>query len=99
MGKVEDILNDLRVSVETWDKELAIRAVDRAVEAGISPFVAIEAGLARGMSTISVLFDEGRLYLPQVLAASQTMQLALERFGPLKLSESLSKGLIVLGTV
>jgi corrinoid protein of di/trimethylamine methyltransferase len=99
MGKVDDILTALKVSVETWNTELAIKAVNDAQEAGISPFVAIEAGLGRGMTTISALFDEGKIYLPQVLAASQTMQKAMEILGPLNLSHSWTKGIIVLGTV
>ncbi|TFG55808.1 MAG: dimethylamine methyltransferase [Methanomassiliicoccus sp.] len=99
MGKVEDILKELKVSVETWNTDLAIKAVNNAKEAGISPFVAIEAGLGRGMITISVLFDEGKIYLPQVLAASQTMQKAMEMLGPLDLSHSWTKGIVVLGTV
>jgi methanogenic corrinoid protein MtbC1 len=52
------------------------------------------------MVTISALFDEAKIYLPQVLAASNAMEAALKVFEPLMRSaRSYSKGVIVLGTV
>lgn len=99
MSSVNEVLNDLKESVETWNRKLAIDAADRAKAMGISPFVAIEAGLGRGMTSICERFHDGKIYLPQVLAASQTMQEAMERLDSSIQSDGLGKGLIVLGTV
>ncbi|MFA5313185.1 MAG: cobalamin-dependent protein [Methanomassiliicoccales archaeon] len=100
MGKREKILAKLRVSVETWDAQLARDAAVEAVESRISPADAIEHGLGMGMVSISQRFDEAKIYLPQVLAASRAMETALEVFRPLMIGESMpTKGTIIIGTV
>lgn len=52
------------------------------MDAGIDPGDAVENGLGKGMETISKLFDEAKIFLPQVLAASKAMEKALEVFEP-----------------
>jgi corrinoid protein of di/trimethylamine methyltransferase len=100
MGTRTEILEDLRKAIETYNVQMAKSAAKAAVEAGVEPSDAIENGLAKGMVTISALFDEAKIYLPQVLAASNSMEAALKVFEPLmKGTETYSKGVVVLGTV
>lgn len=100
MGKRERILAKLRSSVETWDDQLAKEAALEAVENNISPAEAIELGLGMGMVSISHRFDEAKIYLPQVLAASRAMETALNVFRPLMVGKDMpTKGTIIIGTV
>ncbi len=100
MSNKEQIMADLKKSVETWDVKLAESAAKAALAAGVSPGDAVENGLGKGMETISQGFDDGTLFLPQVLAASKAMEKALEIFEPVMTAgASASRGTVVLGTV
>jgi corrinoid protein of di/trimethylamine methyltransferase len=100
MSKKEEILGDLRRAVASWSIELAKAAAHEAVAHGIPPGEAIELGLGKGMAEISQKFDEGKLFLPQVLAASNAMEAAMKVYAPLMNGADLpNKGTVVIGTV
>ncbi|WP_026068678.1 cobalamin B12-binding domain-containing protein [Methanomassiliicoccus luminyensis] len=100
MSKNDEILGRLKKSIETWDVKLAETAAKEALDAGIKPGDAVENGLGKGMETISALFDEAKIYLPQVLAASTAMEAALKVLGPaMSGGVASAKGTVVLGTV
>ena len=100
MSRKEEILNRLKMSIETWNIELARFTAKQAIEHGIDPTEAIVNGLGEGMVSISARFDEARIYLPQVLAASKAMEAALEVFAPLMEGSRIQmNGTIVIGTV
>lgn len=71
------ILAKLQRSVEEQDVSAAEGAAREALAAGLDPFVAINEGLAPAMKTISDLFDEGELYVPQILFAAEAFQNAM----------------------
>ncbi len=94
------ILENLKVSIETWNVDLAKKSAQEAIDAGISPAEAVENGLGKGMEVISQKFDLAEIYLPQVLAASTAMEAALKIFEPhMKGAAVATKGTIVVGTV
>jgi len=99
MGK-EEILATLKKAVETYDVELAKKAAQEALDAGIEPFEAINSGLGKGMETVSDRFDKAEIYLPQVMLAADAMDAALKIFEP-KMAETgeAGKGTVVIGTV
>lgn len=100
MNRKEEILNRLKISIETWNIELARSTAKQAIELGIEPSEAILNGLGEGMVSISVRFDEAKIFLPQVLAASKAMEAALEEFAPLMNGSPMkTNGTIVIGTV
>ncbi len=100
MEKKEEILANLKKSIETWNIELAKQSAAQALDAGIDPSEAVEKGLGMGMQMISQLFDEAKIYLPQVLAASTAMESALKILEPaMAKGTTLAKGIIVIGTV
>lgn len=100
VDKKQEILADLRKSIETWNVELAKQSAQQALDAGMDPAVAVEKGLGLGMQKISQLFDEAKIYLPQVLAASTAMETALKILEPaMAKGATLSKGTVVIGTV
>ncbi|MBS3937685.1 MAG: corrinoid protein [Peptococcaceae bacterium] len=71
------ILAKLQRAVEEQDVSAAEEAAREALAAGLDPFVAINEGLAPAMKTISDLFDEGELYVPQILFAAEAFQNAM----------------------
>mgnify|MGYP000862957544 FL=1 len=100
MSDKAEIMKSLKKAVETWDIKLAETSAKQALEAGIAPGDAVENGLGKGMETISHLFDEAKIFLPQVLAASAAMEKALKVFEPVMTKgASASRGTVVIGTV
>ncbi|XEQ91392.1 Methionine synthase [Sporomusa carbonis] len=97
--RYRQILEKLRKSVEEMEASLAEKAAREAIAAGTDPIVAINEGLARGMKTISDLFDEGEAFVPHLLVAAEAFEMgvavltkAMARNG--KLREPLGKVLI-----
>jgi len=100
LSNKEEILKRLKKAVETWDIKLAEQAAKEALDAGIEPGEAVENGLSKGMETISVLFDEAKIFLPQVLAAAAAMEKALAIFEPVMTkADTPARGTVVIATV
>ena len=94
------IMGRLKKAVETWDKNLAESAAKEALAARIAPGDAVENGLGKGMEVISQQFDDAKIYLPQVLAASVAMETALKVFEPaMTKGQTAQKGTVVIATV
>ena len=100
MSEAKKILEDLRKSVETWNLKLAESATKAAIEAKIDPKQIVQEGLGKGMETIGDRFDKAEIYLPQVVAASKTMELALKLLAPLMTADKdVMKGIVIMATV
>lgn len=96
----EQILADLKKSVETWDIKLAQTATQAAIDAKIDIGTIIGDGLGKGMEVIGDRFDKAEIYLPQVVAASKTMEAALKILEPLMTAGAGGmKGTVIMGTV
>lgn len=101
MPSKDEILADLKKSVETWDINLVKTAAQQAIDANIPVAEIIGDGLGKGMEVVGVRFDKAEIFLPQVVAASKTMELALKILEPLMGaggSDGL-KGTVIMGTV
>jgi len=68
------IIKKLKKSVEEMEIVLVEMAAREAVAAGTDPVVAINEGLARGMRTVSDLFDEGEAFVPHLLVAAEAFE-------------------------
>lgn len=96
----EQILADLKKSVETWDIKLVQTATQAAIDAKIDIATIIGDGLGKGMEVIGDRFDKAEIYLPQVVAASKTMEAALKILEPLMTAGAGGmKGTVIMGTV
>ena len=78
----DEILDKLGASIEAYDIDEAEKYARLAMDEGISPDDAINLGLAKGMDTISRLFDEAKIFLPQILMAAKAMEAALDIIEP-----------------
>jgi corrinoid protein of di/trimethylamine methyltransferase len=96
----EQILVDLRTAVETWNIKLAQDSTNAAIKEQISVKDIIEQGLGKGMENIGDRFDKAEIYLPQVVAASKTMEAAIKILEPLMTAGAGTlRGTIIMGTV
>ncbi len=97
----DEILDKLGASIEAYDINEAEKYARLAMDEGISPDDAINLGLAKGMDTISRLFDEAKIFLPQILMAAKAMEAALDIIEPyMKKGDDVKlKGVIVMGSV
>lgn len=97
----DEILDKLGASIEAYDIDEAEKYARLAMDEGISPDDAINLGLAKGMDTISRLFDEAKIFLPQILMAAKAMEVALDIIEPyMKKGDDVKlKGVIVMGSV
>ena len=96
----EEIMADLKKSIETWDINLVKTATQAAIDAGIPVSEIIGDGLGKGMEEVGVRFDRAEIFLPQVVAASKTMEVALKILEPLMSAGGGGmKGTVVMGTV
>ncbi len=96
----EQIMADLTKAIETWDFKLAQSATEAAVAAKIPVGDIIGKGLGKGMEVIGKRFDAAEIYLPQVVAASKAMEVALKILEPLMTAGAGAlKGTVVFGTV
>jgi len=101
MPGAESLLGDMKQALEDLDRDGVLGALEAALSAGIGPETIISDGLSKGMDTIGRRFDDGELFLPQVLLASKIMDEAMEI-----LSREMNTGnfdhyraIIVMGTV
>jgi corrinoid protein of di/trimethylamine methyltransferase len=100
MKREDEVLALLKKAVQTWNPALAAEAAEESLRIGIEPKTAIEKGLGEGMAVISDMFNEGKVYLPQVLAASQAMEAGMRVLEPYMVADSSGvKGIIIIGTV
>lgn len=99
-GGREDILRDLKESVASMDFRKAAEAAHSALDAGLDPAVIVDEGLGKGMEQISDEFNEGKIFLPQILAASKAMEAALAVIAPtLEKNTGNHKGTVIMGSV
>ncbi len=100
MSEEDAVLHDLRKSVETWDDKLMEKNVKKAIGIGMDPRTVVAEGLSKGMESISEQFDSGKIFLPQVLAAADTMDRGLSILEPMMASEKgLYRGTVIMGSV
>ncbi|HIH69974.1 corrinoid protein [Methermicoccus shengliensis] len=102
MGSRLDILEELKESIVTYDARKAVESAQRALQNGVDPKVAISEGLSAGMKVVGDMYEQGEMYLPEVLAASDAMYAALDVLLPHLKTEGLSTKetkRVVIGTV
>ena len=95
------LFDTIREALEELDRNRVLENLSKALYEGIPPEDIISEALSKGMDTIGRRFDDGDLFLPQVLVASKIMDDAMAI-----LSERMNEGItdrrraiVVMGTV
>ncbi len=96
----EEILLKLSEAVAEGEEDAASEFVQMALDAGIDPLVALNDGAAKGMNTVSKLYDEGEAFLPELILSGDAMSAAVNViFSNMSAEEAASNkaGIVVLG--
>ena len=82
------------------DKEAAEDVANRALAAGVSPQDIMQKGFVVGIRKVGDQFDEGEVYLPELMLAAAAMEAAMEICNAaLPEGKTETRGVVVMGTV
>jgi trimethylamine corrinoid protein len=102
MSEKEAIFLELENSIKNYDKEAAIEAAKKALKMGLDPIEVIEEGLAKGLREVGTRYENGEIFMVELVAAAEAMKSAMKILEPEILkrkSERKVLGKVVLGTV
>ncbi|WP_440953766.1 methyltransferase cognate corrinoid protein [Methanococcoides sp. FTZ1] len=91
-----------KAAVMDFDDEAVEEVCQEAIDAGVDVVSLIEDGLTTGMNEVGDQFEQGTLFLPHVIAASETMSAGVAVLAPViekQGRETESKGKIAIGTI
>jgi GntR family transcriptional regulator/MocR family aminotransferase len=98
----EEIFAKLKSSIIDMDEDLAVSAAKEAMTEGIDPLECISGGLSAGMQVLSDQFDEGEVFVPQLLISSEVFEAAVKILTSKMTEEeksNASSGTVVIHTV
>ncbi|WP_462272792.1 methyltransferase cognate corrinoid protein [Methanohalophilus sp.] len=102
MATQEELQEKGKAAVMDFDEDAVVEVAEECISAGLDPVAVIQEGFTAGMNEIGDQFEQGTLFLPHVIAASEAMSAGVEVLTPEleKLAvESEDKGSIAIGTV
>jgi len=74
----QKILNEAKKSILEHDAERARKIAKDALAMGLDPATVLNAGFVPGIIEVGELFDQGRLFLPELILAGEAMKAASE---------------------
>jgi 5-methyltetrahydrofolate--homocysteine methyltransferase len=93
------ILDDLREAVIEGQARLAAAKVIEGVASGIEAGTLLREGLIAGMAQVGQLYEEGEIFVPEMLVAARAMTAALTVLKPHLVEEGVaSGGKVAIGT-
>jgi len=98
----EALFAAMKQSIIDGDEEAAAAVAQQALDAGIDPLEAINAGYVEGMSYVGEQFAEGEMFLPDMMLAAEAMKAAVAVLEPEMTRRGTQRtmlGKVVLGTV
>jgi trimethylamine corrinoid protein len=97
----EEILSSLRKSLRDFDCDQCIILANKAIEKGVDPLIAIGA-LTEEIQKIGEGFNQGELFLPDLIGAGSAMQAAMKVLTAELKKRGITReslGVVVIGTV
>lgn len=86
--------------VEQGEKEAVVELVKKALDSGIDPLILTKKGLSDAMAVVGDKFGAGKVFLPQVMLAAETMQAAFQTIKEvLPETGNIKRETVVLATV
>lgn len=102
MASQDEINEKGSAAVQEFDNDAVVAVSQEAIDTGVDLVSFIENGLTAGMNIIGDQFDQGTLFLPHVIAASEAMSAGVDLLTPeleKAHAEVASKGTIAIGTI
>src|SRR5512136_977924 len=98
MGDAE-FINEAIDSLLHSDKDRAVDVANKAIAAGMAPDKLMSEGFVIGIRQLGDKFDEGEVYLPELMLAAAAMEAAMAVCNAaLPEGKSESRGSVVIGT-
>jgi corrinoid protein of di/trimethylamine methyltransferase len=97
----DQLLEDIKNAIIDLDREECLKLVQEALDTGINPLDIIENGLKKGIQIIGTKYEEGELFIVDLMMGSSAMKAAIELLEP-HMSADMKKtsaGKILIGTV
>jgi len=97
-----EILANLTAAIIEGDNGKARNSAQEALNQGIDPLRAVEDGLSKGMAVVGENFENGEVFLPELLMAADSFAAAMEILKPeieAQKKEMAKTGTILIGTV
>jgi len=97
-----EILANLTAAIIEGDNGKARNSAQEALNQGIDPLKAVEDGLSKGMAVVGENFENGEVFLPELLMAADSFTAAMEILKPeieAQKKEMAKTGTILIGTV
>jgi trimethylamine corrinoid protein len=96
----EEFYQEAIEALVNHDRDAAEDIAKRAIAAGVSPQAIMQNGFVVGIRRVGDQFDEGEVYLPELMLAASAMEAAMEICNAaLPEGESETRGIVVMGTV
>lgn len=97
----ENPAEKLYTAVLKGNKKLIVDLTKNAVEAGYEPKLLLDDYLLKAINEVGDLFDQGKYFLPQLIASAETMKSAIEYLEPMLMEKGSGKEMptIIIATV
>ena len=98
----QELLEILAKAIIDGDQQSARENAQKAIEAGLDALDAVDNGLSKGMAVVGAQFENGDVFLPELLMAADTFNAAMEILSPVieANKQKISKlGTVLLATV
>ena len=93
------LLEELREAVVDGRAKVAVAKVEEALAEGIEAGTLLREGLIAGMAQVGKLYEEGEIFVPEMLVAARAMTAALSVLKPQLVEEGVaSSGKVAIGT-
>ena len=96
------LLAEMKAAVLEGEIEEGEALARQALEAGMDPLECIEDGFVAGINEVGALYEEGEMFLPELVAAAEVMKEALAVLEPELLKSQKSRdilGKVIIGSV
>ncbi len=82
-----NILEQLRIDVLKGNKNRIVEDTKKAIEEGNEPKKVLDEALLIAINEVGELFDQGKYFLPQLIASAEAMKASIEYLEPLLLDQ------------
>jgi len=96
----EQYLSDAKKAIRVADQDKVEEIAEKAIAEGIDPVELLEDGFVAGIIEVGMLFEEEKIFLPELMLSAKAMKKATEICNKaIPKERAKQKGKVVLGTV
>jgi trimethylamine corrinoid protein len=96
----EQYLSDAKKAIRVADQDKVEEIAEKAIAEGIDPVELLEDGFVAGITEVGMLFEEEKIFLPELMLSAKAMKKATEICSKaIPKERAKQKGKVVLGTV